>query len=99
MANLNEIALGLASVLRSDVGPEPLPVTLWGQSVADSLFLLKTIIRECHDANIHLHKVEADPELVQCLDEDSSQQTASYLGVKICSSADLHKELRIFRRA
>lgn len=99
MATLSEIALGIATVLQSAAEPEPFPVTLRGQSLEDGAFLLKAIIRECRDADIHLQKVEADPELWRHMRDHSSSDFASYMDVPIQNAADLHAELRFFRRS
>ncbi len=98
MANLSEIALGIASVLKSTEEPEPFPLTLRGQSLEDGAFLVKAIVRECRDAGIQLHKVETGPDLVGYMSRHSPSEVASYMDVPIKSAADLHAELRFFRR-
>ena len=98
MAEIREIALGLATVLTSSREPEPLPVTLRGQSLADAAVLIRTVIRECADAAIALQKVEVGTELLRHL-RDSHLPEGSYLGVDIAESDQLGSELLFYRKS
>jgi hypothetical protein len=65
MANLREVALGVASVL--GFAPKPLPLVLRGQTMDESASLVRQIVRECVDANARLAAVEVDQELLEFL--------------------------------
>lgn len=98
MAELREIAIGLATVLMSSKEPEPFPVTLKGQSLADAALLLRATIRECADAGVALCKVEVPPELSRHL-RDSHLPDCSYLGVDITARNDNVCELVFYRES
>ena len=93
MTGLQEIALGIASVLQGSRAPEPLPVTFVGQSIKEAAELVRRIVGECRDAGIALHHVELDPELAWYFrDQEES------IDVPIVTNAELGSEARFFRR-
>lgn len=98
MAEIREIAIGLATVLKTSREPEPLPITLRGQSLADAALLVRCVIRECSDAGVSLHKVEGPPELLRYM-RDGHLPGGSYLGVQLIEATDLGTELRFYRKA
>ena len=65
MANLKEIALGIASALQFGSEPEPLVIDLRGQTPESATFLVRSIIDECVDAGSALKRVRVDPELAE----------------------------------
>jgi hypothetical protein len=65
MANLREIAIGIAQVLSSTSEPEPLEVQLPGESPENVGYLLEFIVNECVDAGIKLSKVSVSPEFLE----------------------------------
>lgn len=94
MAALQEIALGIASVLQSSPAPEPLPVTFVGQSIEEAAELVRRTVGECRDAGVALHHVELDPELARYFrDQDES------IDDPIVTNAELGSEARFFRRS
>ena len=68
MAGPREIALGVAAVLGSEHGPNPVPLTFRGQSLQDAADLVQLIMAECGDAGILLEGLELDPELFSVLE-------------------------------
>ena len=93
MAGLQEIALGIASVLQGSPAPEPLPVTFVGQSIEEAAELLRRIVGECRDAGVPLHHVQLDPELARYFrDQEES------IDIPIVTKAELGREARFFRR-
>ena len=73
MAGVQEMALGIASTLRSGIAPNPLPVELWGHAPEDAAQLLKYIVEECVDASIALREIRADPVIVHELTGSKSE--------------------------
>lgn len=73
MAGIAEMALGIASTLRSGSAQSPLPVELWGQAPADAAQLVKLIVDECVDAGIALRKIRVDPVIVHELTGSKSE--------------------------
>ncbi len=73
MAGIEEMALAIASTLRSGNAPNPLPVGLWGQAPEDAAQLVKLIIDECVDAGIALREIRVDPVIVHELTGGKSE--------------------------
>lgn len=96
MAEIREIALAMAVILRTSADPEPLPVALKGESLADAALLVRTIIRECSDAGVSLHKIEMGSDLLRHL-RDGHLPDESYLDVQLVSRADLASDLLLYR--
>lgn len=63
MAGIQEIALGIASVLQHSPTPEPLPITYRGQTLEDGADLVLRIVAECQNAGIALSHIALDPAL------------------------------------
>lgn len=96
MAEIREAAIGIASVLRSSSSPEPFPVTMKNQSLANAALLVREIIRECADAEVPLHSVKVGTELLHHL-RDGHLPEPTYLGVRIEGADDLGTELLFYR--
>lgn len=93
MSGLQEVALGIASVLQSSPTPEPLPVKFVAQSIEEAAELVRRTVGECRDAGVALHQVELDPELARYFrDQEES------IDVPIMTNAELGSEARFFRR-
>ena len=73
MAGVKEMALGIASTLRSGIAPNPLPVELWGHAPEDAAQLVKLVIDECVDAGIVLREIRVDPVIVHELTGSKSE--------------------------
>jgi hypothetical protein len=98
MAGNREVAIGIATVLSSTSTPEPLPLVLSNQSLADAALILRNVIRECADAGVSLHTVKVGPELLRHL-RDGLLPGPSYLGVQTASDDNLGTELLLYRKA
>ena len=93
MAGLQEIALGIASVLQGSSAPEPLPVTFVGQSIEEAAELLRRIVGECRDAGVPLHHIELDSEMARYVrDQEES------IDIPMATNAELGSEACFFRR-
>jgi len=73
VAGIAEMALGIATALRSSNAPNPLLVELWGQAPEDAAQLVKFIVDECVDAGIALREVRVDPVIVHELTGSKSE--------------------------
>lgn len=83
MAGMREMALGIASALRSGVAPNPLPVELWGYAPDDGAGLLRNLADECVDAGILIHEIRADPAFVHQLTRSKTESGFELRGIKI----------------
>ena len=83
MAGMKEMALGIAAALRSKACPNPLPIQLRGYAPDDGADLLRYIIDECHDANIDIAEIKADPVLVQALTRRKAETGLEIRGIAI----------------
>ena len=83
MAGLREMALGIASALRSKIAPNPLPVELWGYAPDDGADFLRYLADECADADINIHEIRADPAMVHQLTRSKTESGLELRGIKI----------------
>lgn len=97
MAGMREMALGIASALRSDAAPNPLPVELWGYAPEDAAQLLKYIVDECRDAAIAVEQVTADPIVVQELSGTKTESGVIYAGVAVTADPASRGRMSICR--
>ena len=99
MAGVREMALEIASTLRSGIPPNPLPVELWGYSPEDAAQLVKLVIYECVDAGIALREIRADPLIVHELTGSKSECGVVHRDVPISADTacrgrvDIYSEL------
>ena len=93
MAGLREIALSIAGVIRASPAPEPLPVTLKGETLEGGAELVFAIVSECLDAEIPLRRIEVDPALYRFILALPAQPA-----IPIAGNPELAGELRFFRR-
>ncbi len=87
MAGLKEMALGIATTLRTGIHPNPLPVELWGDAPDNAAQLVKLVIDECVDAGIALREVRADPVIVHELTGSKSESGVFHRDVPISADA------------
>ena len=95
MAGVKEMALGIASALRSKIAPNPLPVELWGYAPDDGADLLRHLADECADAGISVHEIRADPAIVHQLTRSKSESGLELRGIKITAEADCRGRIEI----
>jgi predicted aspartyl protease len=91
MAGYREVGIGIASALASEHSPNPLVITLMGQSLSEAGRIVLAALDECAAASIELAKVELDGELY------GEVRAALTSGQHIVCNADLHCEVRFFR--
>ena len=92
MAELQEIALGIAGVLQHSPLPEPLPITFRGQTLGDGADVVLRIVAECMDADISLSHVALDPALWGFL-----QANRQPMAVPLVSALQLSGEALFYR--
>lgn len=97
MAGVKEMALGIASALRSKIAPNPLPVELWGYAPEDAAQLLKLIVDECVDADISLREIRVDPDIVHELTGSKSECGVFHRDVAISADPDCGGRVDIYR--
>ncbi|MBA3527430.1 MAG: hypothetical protein H0T82_11005 [Sphingomonas sp.] len=97
MAGMREMALGIASALRVDAAPNPLPVELWGYAPEDAAQLLRYIVDECRDAGIAVERVAADPLVVQELSGTKTESGVVCAGVMIIADSACEGRFSIYR--
>ncbi len=97
MAGMREMALGVASALRSGGAPNPLPVELWGYAPEEAARLLKYIVDECRDAGIAVEQVAADPIVVQELSGTKTESGVVYAGVAVAADPACEGRMSIYR--
>lgn len=73
MAGIAEVALGIASVLRSGLAPNPLPVDLWNYAPDDGGDFLRHLTDECADAGIAIKEIRVDPAYVHQLTRSKTE--------------------------
>lgn len=97
MAGIEEMALGIASALRSGIAPNPLPVEFWGQSPEDAAQLVELIVDECVDAGIALREVRVDPVIVHELTGSKSECGVTHRDVPISADTVCRGRVDIYR--
>jgi hypothetical protein len=99
MARIDEIAEGLASVLRSSPVPEPLGVDLWNETPAAATVLVRAVIDTCLRNAIPLSLVRICPDLGKGLLRQLTEDEPAYEGVQIISHSALSQRIEFFRFA
>lgn len=97
MAGMREMALGIASALRSGVGPNPLPVELWGYASEDAAYLLKYLVDECVDGEIKIHEIRADPVVVHEMSGSKTETGVVHRGVLITADTACQGRFDVYR--
>lgn len=98
MAGMKEMALGIASALRGGMGPNPLPVELWGYAPEDAAQLLTLIIDECADAGITLHEIRVDATIVHQLTGSKTETGLSHRGTIIAVDGEVQGRMDVYRQ-
>lgn len=97
MARLDEIAEGIATVLRSSSVPEPLPVDMRGQSLGEITFFVRAVIDSCHRHATAISLVRIGPALGAKVLKEYGDSENGYEGVKMLASSDLTSSVEFFR--
>jgi len=95
MAELKEIAIGIAQVLRQSPIPEPLPIQLWDEPPSHAANLVRHVIDECVDAGLPLAFVAVDDSCWQAWVLDGIEP--SHRGVALRREAKLQQRLEFYR--
>jgi len=96
MAGIAEMALGIATALRTGIAPNPLPVELWGHAPEDAAQLVKFVVDECVDAGIALREIRADPVIVHELTGSKSESGVFHRDVPISADAECRGRVDIY---
>lgn len=83
MAGVAEMALGIATVLRSGSAPNPLPMDLWNYAPDDGADLLRHLTNECADAGIAIQEIRVDPAYVHRLTRSKTESGCTLRGIAI----------------
>ncbi len=92
MANSEEVALGIASIVASVHAPNPVPIMLRGQSLPEAAYIIWKVVDECAAAGLGLEKIELDPELFE------EVRLHRPVEVRLVNNAHLIGEAHFFRR-
>lgn len=96
VAGIEEMALGIATALRSAIAPNPLPVELWGQSPEEAAQLVRLIVDECVDAGIALRELRVDPVIVHELTGSKSEFGVVHRDVPISADTTCRGRVDIY---
>lgn len=83
MAGIAEMALGIASVLRSGSAPNLLPVDFKGYAPEDGAEFLRRLADECADAGIPIKEIRVDPAYVHQLTRSKTESGCILRGIAI----------------
>lgn len=95
MAGIAEMALGIATVLRSGSAPNPLPVDLWGYAPDDGADLLRHLTEECADAGIVIKEIRVDPAYVHQLTRSKTETGLVLRGIMITADTNCRGRIEI----
>ena len=87
MAGIHEMALGIATVLRSGSAPNPLPVDLWNYASDEGADFLRHLADECADAGIAVKEIRADPAIVHQLTRSKTESGCNLRGIVVTADA------------
>jgi len=94
MARLDELAEGIAKVLKLSAVPEPLPLDLVGEGPAETTVLVRSIIDASRRLEAPLVRVCLDPQLGSGLLREHGED---YAGVKLEPDDRLENRIEIYR--
>ena len=96
MARLDELAQGIAAVLRAAPAPEPapLPVDLVNETPAAAAVLVRAVIDSCSRLAAPLSQIVLDPVLAKAL---LSEHVNGYEGVRIFTDDRLSNRIEFYR--
>lgn len=97
MARLDELAEGIADVLRGAMEPEPLPVDLVNQSPAAATFFVRAVVDACARRAAPLFRVDICPILGEDLLRQHGASDGGYEGVGIVANESLVNQIEFFR--
>ncbi len=93
MARLDELAEGIARLLKMSGNPEPLPLDLVGEGPAETTVLVRAIIDASRRQGGVLDRIYLDPQLGRALLREHGNQ---YEGVKLVADDRLENRIEIW---
>ncbi|WP_461495811.1 hypothetical protein [Pyruvatibacter sp.] len=97
MARIDEIAEGIASVLRSSRLPEPLGVDLWNETPAAASVLVQAVVDSCKRNSITLSLVRICPVLGKDLLRELPPGKPILIDTEILPDPTLNNRIEFFR--
>ena len=97
MARLDEIAEGIAIMLTSSRVPEPLNISLRGEGVTETTFLVRAVIDSCERRGSPISAVRVGSNLGSDLVKQYGEKQSGYQGVKIDGSEALESNIEFYR--
>lgn len=94
MARLDELAEGIAKVLKITATPEPLPMDLVGEGPAETTVLVRGIVDACRRQNTPLDRIRIGPQLGRPL---LGEHGDNYEGVRLETDGELGNRIEIWR--
>lgn len=95
MAGIPEMALGIATVLRSGRAPNPLPVDFRGYAPDDGAEFLRHLTNECADAGIPIKEIRVDPAYVHQLTRSKTESGVVLRGIMITADTNCRGRIEI----
>ena len=97
MARLDEIAEGIAMMLTSSPVPEPLNISLRGEGVTETTFLVRAVIDSCERRGSPISAVRVGAILGSDLVRQYGDNQSGYQGVHIQWSEILRADVEFYR--
>ena len=97
MARLDEIAEGIAMMLTSSPVPEPLNISLRGEGVTETTFLVRAVIDSCERRGSPISVVRVGATLGSDLMKQYGHNQSGYQGVTIDESHAIDADIEFYR--
>lgn len=94
MARLDELAQGIAQVLKAVPSPEPLPVDMMNETPAAAAVFVRAVIESCARLAAPIAQVTIDPVLGRAF---LGEHADAYEGVRIVADDRLSDRIEFFR--
>jgi hypothetical protein len=94
MARLDELAEGIAKLLKITPAPEPLPVDLVGEGPAETTVLVRAVIDAARRLGAPLSRISVDPQLGRGLLREHGD---AYEGIRLAADERLEGRIELFR--
>lgn len=96
MAGIAEMALGIASVLRSGSASNLLPVDFKGYAPDDGAEFLRHLTDECADAGIAIKEIRVDPACVHQLTRSKTESGVVLRDIMITADLACGRSVEIY---
>ena len=94
MARLDEVAEGIAKVLKISADSETLPLDLVGEGPTETTLLVRAIVDASHRHEAPLDRICLDPQLGRKLLKEHGEE---YEGVKIVADDQIENRMELWR--